>query len=154
MADIEFACPYCGQGLSAADDMVGEVVDCPACQQQITVPAAQELAPPSSEEAAAAPATGEEPLRPEVVERELKELLRHLAEESAAGHHMGGGSEPMVGTLQSLLNLPSSPVLRHAQIRTKNMRIRDLLYAESHGWISPALRDAIERFLTRLETSY
>jgi DNA-directed RNA polymerase subunit RPC12/RpoP len=38
MPDLEFSCPSCGQVLEAPDDMRGEVVECPGCQQQITVP--------------------------------------------------------------------------------------------------------------------
>ena len=42
MSDIEFSCPSCGQTLEAPEDMAGEVVECPGCQQQIAVPASSE----------------------------------------------------------------------------------------------------------------
>ena len=41
MADISFACPNCSQVLEAPEDMAGQAVECPACQQQITIPIAE-----------------------------------------------------------------------------------------------------------------
>ena len=41
MPEFEFSCPHCSQVLEAPDDMAGEVVECPGCQQQITVPQPQ-----------------------------------------------------------------------------------------------------------------
>jgi len=56
MADFSFACPSCKQVLEASDDMAGQVVECPACQQQIAVPALEAAAPAEEavEEVAAA----------------------------------------------------------------------------------------------------
>ena len=51
MADISFACPNCSQVLEAPEDMAGQVVECPACQQQITVPAPAATAPEEAGEA-------------------------------------------------------------------------------------------------------
>ena len=34
-------CPHCGQSLECDQDMAGEVVDCPACQRDLTIPSAQ-----------------------------------------------------------------------------------------------------------------
>jgi len=45
MADFEFSCPNCNQVLEAPDDMAGEVVECPGCQQQMTVPQPPEPEP-------------------------------------------------------------------------------------------------------------
>ena len=53
MADISFACPNCKQVLEAPDDMAGQVVECPACQQQMTIPGAEAAAPQEAEEAPA-----------------------------------------------------------------------------------------------------
>ena len=49
MAEISFTCPDCQQVLEATDDMAGQVVECPACQQQITVPGLED---PATETAA------------------------------------------------------------------------------------------------------
>jgi hypothetical protein len=38
MSDFKFACPACGQRLSANDDYVGHQINCPACQAAIVVP--------------------------------------------------------------------------------------------------------------------
>jgi DNA-directed RNA polymerase subunit RPC12/RpoP len=38
MSDIKFMCPHCGQHIEAPEEMVDQVVDCPACQKQMTVP--------------------------------------------------------------------------------------------------------------------
>ena len=38
MSDFKFACPACGQRLSANDDYVGHQINCPSCQAAITVP--------------------------------------------------------------------------------------------------------------------
>lgn len=40
MADITFSCSSCGQELQAPDEYAGELVACPNCQSEITVPAA------------------------------------------------------------------------------------------------------------------
>jgi DNA-directed RNA polymerase subunit M/transcription elongation factor TFIIS len=45
MPDFEFSCPHCSQVLEAPEDMVGEVVECPGCQQEITVTKPQTAAP-------------------------------------------------------------------------------------------------------------
>jgi DNA-directed RNA polymerase subunit RPC12/RpoP len=37
MPDFEFSCPHCSQVLEAPEEMAGEIVECPGCQQQITV---------------------------------------------------------------------------------------------------------------------
>lgn len=37
--DIFFACPGCGQSLSAPPEMVGMAVSCPHCHQEMTIPA-------------------------------------------------------------------------------------------------------------------
>jgi hypothetical protein len=39
MADIEIACPHCGEQLEASDDMIGQSVDCPSCGQVFEVDA-------------------------------------------------------------------------------------------------------------------
>ncbi|MBL7114843.1 MAG: zinc-ribbon domain-containing protein [Kiritimatiellae bacterium] len=38
MADIEFKCSHCEQVLECPGDMAGETVDCPSCENPITVP--------------------------------------------------------------------------------------------------------------------
>lgn len=38
MADIEFSCPGCELVLSAPEEMAGELVECPECNHQMTVP--------------------------------------------------------------------------------------------------------------------
>ena len=40
MSEIEFTCPKCKQSLEGDASMAGQVVDCPACNSPITVPAA------------------------------------------------------------------------------------------------------------------
>ncbi len=56
MADIKFQCQECEQPLEAPEEMAGDVIECPACEQNITVPVpvaepARESAPegPSAE---------------------------------------------------------------------------------------------------------
>ena len=41
MADIKFSCSGCGQVLEAPPEMVGELVECPSCQHQFSIPAEQ-----------------------------------------------------------------------------------------------------------------
>ncbi len=36
--DIDFQCPFCQQIIGSPPDMAGEIVDCPGCNRQITVP--------------------------------------------------------------------------------------------------------------------
>ncbi len=51
MTEVKFNCAGCGQPLEAPVEMAGQVIECPACQQALTIPA-----PPSPvEESAAAP---------------------------------------------------------------------------------------------------
>ena len=38
MADVEFSCPGCNLVLAAPEEMMGELVECPECQNQMTVP--------------------------------------------------------------------------------------------------------------------
>lgn len=38
MADITFSCPHCDQVLEAADGYAGQIIECPGCQAEITVP--------------------------------------------------------------------------------------------------------------------
>jgi len=38
MTDIEFKCSHCGQVLECPGDKAGEAVDCPACENPVTVP--------------------------------------------------------------------------------------------------------------------
>jgi len=45
MPDIEFNCPNCNQTLEASEDMAGEVIECPACNEQIAVPGGEEANP-------------------------------------------------------------------------------------------------------------
>lgn len=40
MADIEFSCPNCNLVLAAPEEMAGELVECPECENQMTVPGA------------------------------------------------------------------------------------------------------------------
>ena len=38
MEDIRVSCPGCGQVLEAPPDMIGELVECPSCQHQFSIP--------------------------------------------------------------------------------------------------------------------
>ena len=38
MADIEFSCSACGQVLEAPEEMQGDVIECPSCNAEITIP--------------------------------------------------------------------------------------------------------------------
>ena len=40
MPEISFNCPICQQLLEAPEEMTGQVIECPACQKEITIPAA------------------------------------------------------------------------------------------------------------------
>lgn len=52
---IRFACVYCGQHIEAENDMAGEVIPCPFCQRQITVPTHSTLPPKGTEPEPAPP---------------------------------------------------------------------------------------------------
>lgn len=39
---IAFVCPYCGQELESADNLVGQEVSCPTCGKPLKVPAPSE----------------------------------------------------------------------------------------------------------------
>ena len=41
MSDVKFSCPHCSQHISCDQGWVGQVIQCPGCQQQIKVPQAQ-----------------------------------------------------------------------------------------------------------------
>ena len=45
MADFEFACPHCGQSLEGPEEMAGQTIECPACQQSFAIPGAPRAAP-------------------------------------------------------------------------------------------------------------
>ena len=38
MEDINFDCPHCNQNLDAPNDMAGETIECPACEEPISIP--------------------------------------------------------------------------------------------------------------------
>lgn len=38
MADINFNCPHCGQNLNGPEEMAGQTIDCPVCQQSFQIP--------------------------------------------------------------------------------------------------------------------
>jgi len=38
MSDIKFNCQSCGTELEAPEEMAGEVVECPSCSQNISIP--------------------------------------------------------------------------------------------------------------------
>jgi DNA-directed RNA polymerase subunit RPC12/RpoP len=46
MADFTFNCSECNQLLEASDEMRGEVIECPACQKEIQIPAAESAVEP------------------------------------------------------------------------------------------------------------
>jgi len=41
MPDIKFDCPMCQQTLEAPEEMMGQDIECPSCQKQITIPGAE-----------------------------------------------------------------------------------------------------------------
>jgi len=45
--DIIFACKKCGQHLEIDESGAGQIVDCPKCNQSLTVPLASSQAPPA-----------------------------------------------------------------------------------------------------------
>lgn len=45
MPDIEFICPYCGRALLAHSDSQGELLDCPNCRKQVSVPQGEYSSP-------------------------------------------------------------------------------------------------------------
>jgi hypothetical protein len=36
--NIKFQCPHCAQSLEAPDDMIEQIITCPACNKEITIP--------------------------------------------------------------------------------------------------------------------
>ena len=52
MADFTFNCAECNQLLEVSDEMRGDVIECPACQKEITIPAAESAVEPVVEPAA------------------------------------------------------------------------------------------------------
>jgi hypothetical protein len=48
MADIQFSCPQCQQPIEAPGEWAGQVCECPACGQSITIPTpATDVEPPA-----------------------------------------------------------------------------------------------------------
>lgn len=41
MPEISFTCPKCQQSLEAPDEYANQVIECPSCQNEITVPGAE-----------------------------------------------------------------------------------------------------------------
>jgi hypothetical protein len=52
---MRFACPTCGNNLTASSSKAGTIMSCPACNQLVQVPGAPPSAAPSKTPAAAAP---------------------------------------------------------------------------------------------------
>lgn len=42
MSDFKFNCPHCSQSLEASDDLSGQLIDCPSCDNPIEVPFARQ----------------------------------------------------------------------------------------------------------------
>ena len=38
MPDLSFECPHCQQSLEAPEDMAGQVIECPGCNEPICLP--------------------------------------------------------------------------------------------------------------------
>lgn len=38
MNEISFDCPHCGQNLSGPEDLAGQTIDCPVCNQSFVIP--------------------------------------------------------------------------------------------------------------------
>ena len=92
MSDFKFACPTCGQRLSANDDYVGHQINCPACHAAIMVPA-NPSAPPaepvrSSIAIATPPGMPPPPAPPKVARLSVSALG------SPAEHAPGAPSDP------------------------------------------------------------
>jgi len=67
MADIRFNCSGCGQTLEAPPEMAGDLVGCPSCGQELTVPAPAAPSPaPAAQGAPMCPGCGAE-MEPESV---------------------------------------------------------------------------------------
>lgn len=60
MADFKFNCPHCKQSLEAPEDMLGQQINCPACNGVITLPEAGPPSPPQSQNTRACPFCGEQ----------------------------------------------------------------------------------------------
>jgi hypothetical protein len=56
MGDIQFTCPHCNQLLKVPDTVINQVIQCPVCNKQTTLPKPPALTPPH-EVLIAAPAT-------------------------------------------------------------------------------------------------
>jgi len=48
MSDFKFNCPHCQQSLEAPQEMLGTVIDCPACNNRIQLPSPQPEPPPKA----------------------------------------------------------------------------------------------------------
>ena len=46
MPDIKFNCPHCKQSLEAPEDMLGQTIECPACNGEISIPTQKPLPAP------------------------------------------------------------------------------------------------------------
>jgi len=46
MPDFTFDCPHCGQSLEAPEELLGEQMDCPACNGAVQLPRPQPITPP------------------------------------------------------------------------------------------------------------
>ena len=65
MADFKFNCPHCKQSLEASEEMLGQTINCPACNGAIELPApttrrAVYAPPPNQTESRACPFCGEQ----------------------------------------------------------------------------------------------
>jgi len=59
MADIEFSCPSCNLVLAAPEEMAGELVECPECANQMTVPGGEEAGSGGAADGPACPECGQ-----------------------------------------------------------------------------------------------
>ena len=47
MNDLKFACPHCNQPLEVPEELLGQVLECPSCKNQIQTPQRASLAKPA-----------------------------------------------------------------------------------------------------------
>ena len=58
MAEFSFSCPACSQVLEGDDEWCGQVVECPACNEEFVVPGPVAAVPPPAAVANACPNCG------------------------------------------------------------------------------------------------
>ncbi len=98
ITEIKFACSHCGQKIAVGSDAAGWEVECPTCQNSVTIPDAPPPIAPRRKEAGV-----QEKLTPAQAQAEIKSLYNErlaLRSEAASHKQRAATAEAALGAIQ------------------------------------------------------